>query len=196
MFFRVKGSDVNPDLWQESSFTAYGMGRICSDLRGFETPGISDGPRSSSSFGLRLRGVDRSAEGTNGDSALEPEPGGEGLPRALPPRRTEDGGWSQDGRACSLCSARSCFPRSCVLSVTLPFHLSFLPLCLSIIKTVPGESLLVSDFITFFKFKFSFCLRVWAMKKTVTLSGGRQRDSAMHTRESVLPQAPPSRAAT
>ena len=48
----------------------------------------------------------------------------------------------------------------------------------------------------FFKFKFSFCLRVWTMKKTVTPSGGRQRDSAVHTRESVLPQAPPSRAAT
>lgn len=193
MFFRVKGSGVNPDLWQESSFTAYGVGRISSDLRGFETPGISDGPRSSSGFGLRLRCVDRSAEGTSGDSALEPEPGREALPPALPRQRTKAG---LKTVACSLCSARYCFPRSCVLSVTLLSPLSFLLLCLSIIKTVPGESLLVSDFITFFKFKFSFCLRVWTMKKTVTPSGGRQRDSAVHTRESVLPQAPPSRAAT
>ena len=100
--------------------------------------------------------MDRSEEGIAGDSAPGPEPGGEGAARALPARRAQRG---------ALETHR---PGSCVQSFALPtlvcskghpaFPFLLHILCLSIIKAVPGESLLFSNFIIFLNYSFHFVL--------------------------------------
>lgn len=91
--------------------------------------------------------MDRSEEGTAGDSAPGPEPGGEGAAPGLSPWRAQRG---------ALETHR---PGSCVQSFAVPtlvcskghpaFPFLLHILCLSIIKAVPGESLLFSNFIIF-----------------------------------------------
>ena len=63
-----------------------------------------------------------------------------------------------------------------------------LDLCQKCIQTslFKIKNILLSFFIIFFK----FCIEVYLSNSSVIVSGGQQRDSAVHIRVSILPQTP------
>ena len=65
-------------------------------------------------------------------------------------------------------------------------------LCLHMVEREEGISLF--HFIFFVFFHFQFCIGVFLINNVVIVSGGQQRDPAIHTHVPILPQTPlPSR---